>query len=293
LIKLILNNKTLMKKILMAMDFSESSLNAFQHGISIAQKFNSEITLLWNETKDSVLNLAVDKKVSIKEAAEKKLKETVEKFRDKNIEFKYIITKGTTYKEVIKASQNIDADLIITGNHGTHGVRRFFMGDNANKIIALAKCPVLTIQLHRNIAQDLKKIVIAIDSTLETRQKLPITMEFALRFGAEVHVVGIYTSSVGSIKMKVDSYVKQTLASLKTKGIPSKVHFVNTSNISKSIINYSKQVQANLIITMVDTEFFTSDVFLGKQGQQLVNQSSIPVLSYHNKEILKTSRLIG
>ena len=28
-----------MKKILMAMDFSESSLNAFQHALSIAEKF--------------------------------------------------------------------------------------------------------------------------------------------------------------------------------------------------------------------------------------------------------------
>lgn len=277
----------------MAMDFSESSLNAFQHGISIAQKFNAEITLLWNETKDSVLNLGVDKKESIKEAAEKKLKEIAEKYSDKNIEFKHVITKGTTYKEVIRVSQNIDADLIITGNHGTHGVRRFFMGDNANKIIALAKCPVLTIQLHRNITQDLKTIVIAIDNTLETRQKVPITMEFAMRFGAEVHVIGIYSSSVGSLKMKVDSYVKQTFASFKTKGIPCKIHFANSSNISKTLLNYSKQVHANLIVTMVDTEFFTSDVFLGKQGQQLVNQSQIPVLSFHNKEILKTSRLIG
>ena len=282
-----------MKKILMAMDFSDSSLNAFQHALSIAEKFGSEITLLWNQTKDSEARLEVKKGESIKEKAEQKLKETVEKFNKDNLVFDYIITKGTTYKEVVKFSQKIDADLIITGNHGTHGVRRFFMGDNANKIIALAKCPVLTIQLHRNITQNLQKIVIAIANTLETRQKLPLTMEFAKRFGAEVHIIGIYSSSVASLKMKVDSYVKQAFAGLKTKGIPNHYHFVKTTNISKTILDYANKIQANLIVTMVDTEYFTSDMFLGKQGQQLVNQSHIPVLSIHNKEFIKRSRIIG
>ena len=282
-----------MKKILMAMDFSESSLNAFQHAISIAEKFGSEITLLWNQTKDSELRLEAKKGESIKEKAEQKLKETVEKFNNNNLVFDYVLTKGTTYKEVINTSQKIDADLIITGNHGTHGVRRFFMGDNANKIITLAKCPVLTIQLHRNITRDLKKIVITIDNTLETRQKLPVTMKFAKLFGAEVHIIGIYSSNVGSLKMKVDSYVKQAFAGLRTAGIPNHYHFVKTTNISKTTLDYANKIQANLIVTMVDTEYFTSDMFLGKQGQQLVNQSHIPVLSIHNKEFIKRSRLIG
>ena len=139
----------------------------------------------------------------------------------------------------------------------------------------------------------LKKIVIAIDNTLETRQKLPITMEFARRFGAEVHIIGIYSSSVGNLRMKVDSYVKQAFAGLQTKGIPNHYHFVETTNIKKTVLNYANQIQANLIITMVDTEYFTSDMFLGKQQQQLVNQSHIPVLSIHNKEFIKRSRLIG
>jgi len=282
-----------MKKILMAMDFSESSLNAFQHALSIAEKFGSEITLLWNESKTSILHLNLEKGETVKTKAEQMLKETVEKFGTEKINFQYLLTKGTTYKEVVKTSIEIDADLIITGHHGNHGVRRFFIGDNANNIIALAKCPVLTIQLHRTITQDLKKIVIAIDNTLETRQKLPITMEFAKRFGAEVHIIGIYSSSIASLKMKVDSYVKQAYAGLRTKGIATHHHFVETTNISKTMLNYANKIQANLIVTMVDTEYFTSDVFLGKQGQQLVNRSTIPVLSYHNREFIKRSRLIG
>jgi nucleotide-binding universal stress UspA family protein len=277
-----------MKKILVAMDFSDSSLNAFQHALSIAEKFKSDITLLWNETKDSIRHLGLKGGENVKTVAENKLKEIADKYNNQNISINYSLTVGTTYKEVVRVSKELDVDLIVVGHHGTHGVRRFFIGDNANKIIALAKCPVLTIRLHRTINQGLDKIVMAIDNTLETRQKVPITTDFAKRFGAEVHIIGIYSSSVSTMKMKVDSYVKQAYAGLRTKGIPVKTHFVKTTNISKTILNYANQVNANLIVTMVDTEFFTSDVFLGKQGQQLVNQSHIPVLSVHNKEIIKT-----
>lgn len=277
-----------MKNILLALDFSPSSINAYQHALSIAQKFNSKLHILWNESKDSLLNL----KLSVGQTAESKVKEKVLELNNKHnaedISTNIILTSGTTYKEVIRVASEIKADIIVVGNHGTHGVRRFFIGDNANKIIALSKCPVLTIQLHRNIGKELKKIVIAIDNTLETRQKLPITMEFAVRFGAEVHVIGIYSSSVSTMKMRVDSYVKQTINGLKNLNIPTNVHFENTTNISKTTLNYANSIGANMIVTMVDTEFFTKDVFLGKQGQQLVSQSNIPVLSVHNKEIIKT-----
>lgn len=276
-----------MKKILVAIDFSPSSLNAFAHAISLAEKFKSEIILLWNETKDSLRELNLKGNENFEASIKQKLADLFAENKS-NIPYEVVLTKGATYKEVIDASLKHEVELIVTGNHGTHGVRRFFMGDNANKIIALAKCPVLTVQLHRSITKDLKNIVIAIDNSLETRQKVPITATIAAAFGAQVHILGMYTSSVSTMKMRVDSYVKQAFAGFRTKGIKTQVSFMKTSNISRSTINYAKQIDANLIVTMVETESFTSDVFLGSQGQQLVNQSNIPVLSFHNREIIKT-----
>ncbi len=277
-----------MKKLLMAMDFSPSSINAYQHALALAEKFNSSITIVYNNSGDIPQSLKNITGSSLKERLENKLIELNKEHNPSNIPTSINLTEGTTYKEIVRVSEEINADMIIVGHHGSHGVRRFFIGDNANKIIALAKCPVLTVQLHRPIGRNLSKIVIAIDNTLETRQKLPITIDIAQKFGAEVHVIGIYSSSVSTMKMRVDSYVKQAIAGLNTKGITNHYHFVNTTEISKTTLNYANSINANLIITMVDTEFFTKDVFLGKQGQQLVNQSHIPVLSIHNKEIIKT-----
>ncbi|MBN2745808.1 MAG: universal stress protein [Bacteroidales bacterium] len=277
-----------MKKLLMAMDFSPSSVNAYQHALALAEKFGSAITLVYNNTGEIPQSLKNIDGATFKERLENKLIELNKEHNKVKIPTSLLVTEGTIYKEIIRVSEEIEADMIVVGHHGSHGVRRFFIGDNANKIIALAKCPVLTVQLHRPIGRDLSKIVIAIDNTLETRQKMPITMDIAQRFGAEVHVIGIYSSSVSTMKMRVDSYVKQAVAGLNSKGIKNHVQFMSTSEISKSTLNYANSINANLIITMVETEFFAKDVFLGSQGQQLVNQSHIPVLSVHNKEIIKT-----
>jgi nucleotide-binding universal stress UspA family protein len=277
-----------MKNLLMAMDFSPSSINAYQHAASIAEKFGLSIVILWNETNDSLEHLKSVNGKTIPEKIQDKMSELNKSLEINGIETKIICTKGTTYKEIVRVADEEKSELIVVGHHGTHGVRRFLIGNNANKVIALAKCPVLTIQLHRNIKKELKKIVIAIDNTLDTRQKLPMTIEFALRFKAEVHVIGIYSSNVSTMKMRVDSYVKQAVSGLKNVGIETNLHFVNTSNISKTTINYANQIGANMIVTMVDTEYFTTDILLGSQGQQLVNQALIPVLSIHNKEFIKT-----
>ena len=40
---------------------------------------------------------------------------------------------------------------------------------------------------------------------------------------------------------------------------------------------------------MIETESRTSDLWLGSQGQQLVNQSSVPVLSIANRQLIKAT----
>ena len=180
-------------------------------------------------------------------------------------------------------------DLIVVGAHGSQGFRRFLMGDNANHIIAEAKCPVITIREHRTLKKVLDTIVIPIDSSLDTRQKLPITTKMALHYGAEIHLLGLYFSNVGALRKRVNSYVEQSRKFLVKSGIKNiVVHYAASKNGARTIMNYAIKVDAGLISTMIETERLASDLWLGSQGQQLVNQSPVPVLSIANKEFLRS-----
>ncbi len=280
-----------MNEILVGIDFSESSLNTFDHAIGLASRFRSSLLCVWVENKNSIRHLNLTKDQNLHDVVTETFNKIKEGYKDRispdMVELKLV--KGVTYKEIVKISIENQVDIIMMGAHGNQGFRRFLMGDNANHVIAEAKCPVITIREHRTLKRGLKTIVIPIDSTLDTRQKLPIATKIALAYGAEVHILGLYFTNVGTLRKRVNSYVEQTEKFLEKSGVKKVVtHYTKSNNGARTIMNYAIKVDAGLIATMIETEKLASDIWLGSQGQQLVNQSPVPILSIANKEILRT-----
>lgn len=280
-----------MNEILVGLDFSESSMNALAHAVGIVSRFKSNLLCVWVENKNSIRHLNIGKEENIEEVVRKKFDDVMQSFKDKvNLDMtEIILTKGVTYKEIVRISNENQVDLIMVGAHGSQGFRRFLMGDNANHIIAEAKCPVITLREHRTLSKGLNTIVIPIDSSLDTRQKLPIATKIALAYVAEVHLLGLYFTDIGTMRKRVNSYVEQTEKFLEKSGVKKVVtHYIKTNSGARTIMNYAIKVDAGMIATMIETEKLASDIWLGTQGQQLVNQSPIPILSIANKEIMRT-----
>ena len=279
-----------MNEILVAIDFSESSVNALEHALGVAEKFKSNILMVWVESKSSLQYLDLQKGEDVTKKVKARFEEIIENQKPKlqGLDIEYRCRKGIAYKEIVALSLENEVDMIVTGTHGAHGFRRFLMGDTANHIIAEAKCPVLTIGLHRTLSRSLQNIVLPIDQSLDTRQKVGIATQFAQLFGAKIHILGLYMSSVKTLQRRVDEYVKQVDKHLVKNGIKTEIYMEKNYKGAKSILNYAKKVDANLILTMIETESRTSDLWLGSQGQQLVNQSPIPVLSIANKQLIKS-----
>ena len=53
---------------------------------------------------------------------------------------------GPTKSKILEVAQDINADLIICGSHGRHGLS-LLLGSTANAILHGAKCDVLTVRL--------------------------------------------------------------------------------------------------------------------------------------------------
>ena len=53
---------------------------------------------------------------------------------------------GLTKSKILEVAQNVNADLIICGSHGRHGLS-LLLGSTANAILHGAKCDVLTVRL--------------------------------------------------------------------------------------------------------------------------------------------------
>ena len=198
----------------------------------------------------------------------------------------YTVRRGKVYKEVVAEAVETNAFLIVTGTHGVSGFEERWMGSNANKIVSDAPCPVITIRGGVPISNDLNCIVLPIDSTPETRQKVPLTTVIAKMFDAEVHVFIMYSTKVAAVRRTLDSYAEQTIRYLLENKIRYKLETCEVKNTVTDLIDYAHKVDANLISVMTEMEKSAMNWWLGSYAQQLTNNSPYPVLVSHPKNYL-------
>jgi nucleotide-binding universal stress UspA family protein len=277
-----------MKKILVAVDFSECSINALEHGITIANKADAGLEMMFVVKPDSSKDLFTEGAQTLSAMVKDKFEELVEKYQRKlgKNKLTYLIKQGKVYHEIVKEADRKEIFLVIAGTHGSSGFEEFWIGSNANRIVSALRKPVITIRGGVSIKRDLEKIILPLDSTPETRQKVPFTAYMAKIFGAEVHVLRVYTSKVAAMTRKVDSYAEQVVKHLEEENIHYVLESVQADNLTDVTIEYALKVNANLISIMTEQETSTKNLLLGPYAQQMVNHSPIPVLSMHPKELL-------
>lgn len=278
------------KEIVVAIDFSECSINALEHAVNLAQHAKADLNLVWVDKSKQEASAALKSSEEAVADANRYLEELVSRYQSKltGNRILYSIRHGKVYREIVNQAVEDDSFLIITGTHGSSGFEEFWIGSNAQKIVSASHCPVITIRSGINIDRTLSRIVLPIDSTIETRQKVPFTALIAKYYNATVHILSLYSTQVDLVRDRVDKYSDQVEEYLSENDINNQRDTAEADNITNSTIEYAKSVEANLISIMTEQEKTTANLWLGPYAQQMVNHSPIPVLSIHPKEYIRT-----
>jgi len=283
-----------MKQIIVAIDFSKTSLNALDYGIHLANEAKANIQMVWvdNTTSEEVVFEGFaheernEKVVLLKELQGKYAKS----LKYGKLDFK--TRKGKVYIEIAQQAKSINADLIIAGTHGVSGFEEFWIGSNAYRIVTNAPCPLITLR-HDCKGCDINKIVIPIDSSQETRQKIPIASQIAQMFNSEIHVLSLYSTPLKSVQRRVDNYARHVIEYFEERKIKYIAITKESENITRTTIDYAESVNADLIAIMTEQETTTANIFLGPYAQQMINHSSVPVLSMRSKELVSIANGVG
>lgn len=259
---------TSFKHILVPVDGSIQSIAAFKSAIFFALKFGSELTA-----------------VHIEESSDEEgIKAKLEPHAN-GVKYLYMHKRGSVFKGILKASEEIDASLIIMGTHGVTGFQEFWMGSNAYKVVSSSKCPVISMREERP-TNDFKTIVLPIDTSFESRQKVPYAVSLAKKFDATIHLVGVSVDKDKETEYQVNAYTRQVMHSFDDENVKYVFEKRLGGNITVLTEEYAKQVKADLIIIMTEQEPQIGSFFLGKFAQQMVNHSPIPIMSITPREDL-------
>ncbi len=141
-------------KIVVAIDGSQQSLEAAEHGIAMAKKDNAELFVMSViHTSASMLTYGNEK--SFREFLKKSKEETDEWFnaiRKKATEFG-VSVKTDTVEEIysvpgaiIKYAEERKADVIVIGGTGRSGFKKFLLGSVSEDVVRYSRCPVLVVK---------------------------------------------------------------------------------------------------------------------------------------------------
>ncbi|MDP2423540.1 MAG: universal stress protein [Bacteroidales bacterium] len=276
-----------MKKILVAIDFSKGSVHALNYARKLAEKLSANITMVWVDSECGIgaINAAISNE--FRTEAIKNFNELIalHKKDGSKAEIDYKLRRGKVYQEVANITRSLDIDLIVAGTHGVTGFEEFWIGSNAYRIVSYAPRPVITVRFDYSIKGDFKNIVLPIDSTSETKQKVPIACTMARNLGAKIHIVGLHSTGLKSLHKKTLSNMGYVIRHCQKHNVVFESLEIQSNNITKSIIDYAINYEADLIAIMTEQQGSASSLLLGPQAEQLVNYSLIPVLSIQPSEI--------
>lgn len=273
------------QKILIPIDFSETSMVAVEHGAYIAQLFKAELVLLhvvekhWEKFSVVAPELRVDAPTQLVNSIEKRLEDTAAGILSRyGVKSTSITSDGNIFAEILSISKEHNVDLIVMGTHGTSGVVEFFTGSNTYKVVTEARCPVISVRAEAK-KTGFKNIVLPIDDSMHSRQKVNHAIVMAKHSGAVIHVVGLADSDDESELRKFEMKLEQIEEYMDKCGVISTRKTINGGNQAKVSYEFAKSVNADLIVIMTDQDENITGRLLGTYAQQVINHSKIPVMS--------------
>jgi len=278
-----------MKSIVVGIDFQNQSYAAMKFAVNMALKVDSNIVLVFVNKHDRSKDIFQRPKDKVEEEAKERFNQLIGKYLDQISKDRFIckIVEGKVAEELESQASKNRAEMIVIGTHGRTGLK-LFNTSGAFQIVENTTIPVVTIKDGAHINNDIKTILVPIDASLESRQKVPFTVRLARIFNAEIHMLAMYHSKMKIVQENIISYTKQAAEYLEDNSVDFVVKSIETDDIVRTTINYSEEIDADIIASMSTQLASTSNLWKGSFAEQLISRSHIPVLNVQPKEYIKT-----
>ncbi|OUR91549.1 universal stress protein UspA [Flavobacteriales bacterium 34_180_T64] len=272
-----------MKKILVPTDFSKQAENALKVASQLAKKHNSEIYLLHMLELPLQEVDALSHESPLPEAmffiklAHQKFEAVMASPYLDGITVHETIQKSNEFNGIIQTCHENQIDLIVMGSHGANGFKEMFIGSNTEKVVRSSDIPVLVIKNEHDNFQ-VENFVFASDFKNDNKETYKQATKFAEAFDAKIHLLMVNTANKFTTSTKAKNRISNFI-----EGHPFDNYTVNIYNdetVEKGILNFSKELNADLIGISTHGRQGISHFFNGSISEDLVNHAKRPVITF-------------
>jgi nucleotide-binding universal stress UspA family protein len=281
-------------KILVPTDFSDLSLKAIHVANKYASIFGGKISLIYSHIPITELDepyaIGMSSRIyqdyeEIEESLKKKLNNIVDEHVDDEHKGEVLVHIGNPAQSVVEISE--DFDIIIMSTHGRTGFSRFLLGSVAEKVLRMAKIPVMVVEDESDVG-NFEKILVTTDFSDNAVAAYPKALEVAKKTGGTVDILHILSfdqfdddeadPSIKKIReQRMKLIEKEYFHELGDR--VSSYTIVSGDSPHEAILKYSKTTSYNLIIMATVGKTGISYMMMGSTTANVVRHVETAVLS--------------
>ena len=281
--------------LLIPVDFNEQSLVALEQSYNLARLLQTELVLLYvHEERDFINSLfSKEQKQQISEDINHRLEEIASEISQKTgLRVSPVVKRGKVHAAILETAEQYNSRFILMGTNDEQSdqEKNSLIGSNTSKVIRQSKIPVITFNTKTHF-DGCRSILLPLDLTKETRQKVTHAIQMAKLFGSTIKVISVlWDADSRAIRQQLMAQLDQAQNFIREAGIRCETQLIETGSSAQDLVpallNYSEQQQdIDLIMIMTQQENRLVEFFIGSAAQQIIRESTIPVMSIIPKDL--------
>lgn len=277
------------KKILVAVDGSESSMNALKESFKLAANEKSWITavsVVPPYTGDlDIIGIGRDVFQSMRRPYEKAISDALALAKAEGASIKTVCEEGEPYERIIDIASAKKCDLIVMGRRGLKRLERVFVGSVTARVIGHSPVDVLVVP--KDAAIGWQRILLATDGSKYSKAAAKRAIDFAKSYGGELKVISVvdvptefYAESPKTVEGLVNEakgYVEAVSKQAEASGVKADA-IVREGEIYRVITDIAKEQKADIIVTGSHGRTGLKRLLMGSVTEKIIGHTPCPVL---------------
>jgi nucleotide-binding universal stress UspA family protein len=290
------------ERILVPTDMSEFAHLALQYALLFQKRLASQLTLLYASEFTVPLNAEyplgyyLENVPEVRRNAGELLRKYARKNATEEAHVATMVVDDSPARAIVRTADAINADLILMGTHGRHGIQRAVLGSVTERVLRDTNRPVMTVTPSLFPVSDrvaIRSILCPVNFTDVARASLEVACALAAAFDAELvvmHVSEFGAPSVESIEATFRGWV-DPLVRRKTR---YQQVMLADGEAATRVLEVADQLPTDLIVIGAQHKRFSDATVIGTTTERITRFARHPVLTVIRRmAAVQTSEAVG
>lgn len=266
-----LNQNDTMHKVIIPVDFSETSLNAVRYTSKMLAGREDVMAIIYH-------NYETSSDLDISMIYQETLKKEFHRAGVKNVTCEHDMG-GDLVENISNLAHSTHAALVVMGITGKSAIRQVMFGSNTLKLIDKNLYPVMIIPPDASytgmsnvaFASDLKNVEVSTPAAL-------ISSVLSL-FNPHLHIINVSREKFDVIPPELEAE-KQKLTAMFSH-FKTSFHFITNNDFFEALDTFTREKKIDVLVTVPKHQSNSNSLFKTTHTKRLAYNSQIPILAAH------------